>query len=323
MPQYTQITLDERRKIECWLLDPQMTYAEIGRRLCRPRQTISREVRRHGGPDAYKAASAQKRVKAARSKAGRSRMRLLTRVVMFFILEALLKAKFSPVLIARWFKENGMPISHETIYQFIYWDRRVRKGKLWQYLRHARRSRKSRPGNAEEHRGKLPNARHISERPEAAEQRLEIGHGEADTVYGPGTSCLLTLADRKSRLLFARVLPDRKADTIRKGLASIVGEARRHGILLKSLTLDNGKEFAMHELFAKHFSEGVFFGDTYSPWQRGLIEERNRALRWYFPKGTDFSKITSRQLADACLRINNRPMACLGYRTPWQVIQTA
>ena len=322
MPQYSQLTIQERRRIAIWLKeDPDVTYTQIGKWLGRPGQTIGAEVARNGGRKKYDAAKAHNRAKRKRQKAGASRRRI-SDVFTKIVVAALLHAKLSPALISRWFKQHGQALSHEAIYQFIYWDKK-QGGSLWQLLRHPRRRRKPHSRMGKDNRGKLPNAKHISDRPQASETRSELGHAEADTVYGPGTACLLTLVERKSRMLFACVMPDRTADTVRHALAGLCRRARRRGIGLKSLTLDNGKEFAMHELFVADFKEGVYFGDTHSPWQRGQIEERNRALRWYFPKRTDFSKVSQREVDQACDQINNRPMACLDYSTPMQVVRVA
>lgn len=153
-------------------------------------------------------------------------------------------------------------------------------------------------------------------------QRRRFGDWEGDTVYGRGTRhCLLTQVERKSRWLIASRLPDRRADTVAAGhiqhLSALPTTWRR------TSTLDNGKEFAAFPRVEQATGVRVFFADAYAAWQRGLNENTNGLLRRSFPKGTDFSQVSNRQLARVVHQLNNRPRKCLGYRTPAELVSYA
>ncbi len=162
----------------------------------------------------------------------------------------------------------------------------------------------------------------ISQRPAAVDRRSRFGDWEGDTVYGRNTrDCLLTQVERKSRYLIAGKIADRRASTVAERHIehfSIVPPAWR-----RTLTLDNGKEFAQFSRVEKTSRVRVFFADPYCAWQRGLNENTNGLLRRYFPKGTDFSQISHEQLAVVVDNLNNRPRKCLGYRTSTEVVQRA
>lgn len=323
-PKYTHFSFDERRKIAAWLkVKPRPSFEEMGRRLGRPGKTVSAEIKRHGGLYAYESVRAQKKAVKARLSASKQRRLLEQKPLLCQEVEARITNGESPALISHVLRLRGIILCAETIYQHIYRDRAEKHGQLNKKMMHPRSKRRAKGRILKGGRGRLKNQKPITDRPVASTERTETGHAEADTIHGPGTACLLTVVDRKSRLLFALVLPDRTAETIKDGLGKITWQAAQMGLAFKSLTIDNGKEFALHEDYGKMFPQGTFFGETHSPWQRGQIEERNRMLRWSFPKGTDFSKVTQAEVDAALHRVNNRPMACLKFSTPSQALRAA
>jgi len=321
---FTHLSIEERRRIVVALAeDPRPSMEAIGRRLGRPGKTISAEINRHGGLRAYDALRAQRKACKLRNTTGRLRRLLVLDSALCQEVEAAIMKGDSPALISRALKLRGISISAETIYEHIYRDRLEEKGRLYRKMVHPRSKRREKGRTKKSGRGKLKNQKNITERPITSTLRLEPGHVEADTIHGPGTACLLTVVDRVHRKLWSLVLPDRTADAIKLGLEKIQWQAAASGLKFKSMTIDNGKEFAHNEAYGTMFPEGTFFGDSHSPWQRGQIEERNRMLRWSFPKGTDFSKVTQEDVDAALDRINNRPMACLNYSTPNQALRAA
>jgi IS30 family transposase len=186
-------------------------------------------------------------------------------------------------------------ISATTIYRWIdaqspgTWDRYLR--------RYGKRRRGRKPGG-------MPGATRISGRPEEAEQRSACGHWEGDTVWG-SQRCggLVTLVDRKSRLVLLIPTKDRTARRVRlkvqKLFESIPAEQRR------SITFDNGKEFAEHKLLAARVEMPVFFADPYASWQRGTNENTNGLVRQFFPKGTSLQTISSRRAAHVARLLNH------------------
>jgi len=213
-----------------------------------------------------------------------------------------------------------MRISTEGVYRWLYEDATV-GGELYKHLRrcHKKRKKQRKYGSL---RGLIPNRVSIHERPPEVGLRTRIGDWEGDTVEGrKGSGGMATHVERSSRYLIATRLSDKTAETftVRSIKAfKAVPRALRH-----TLTLDNGKENARFKILEDKTGFTVFFADPYSPWQRPTNENTNGLLRQYFPKGSDFRKMTDEALAEAVQKINHRPRKCLGYRTPHQVFNSA
>ena len=238
---------------------------------------------------------------------------------------ARLEARWSPEAIAGRLKldfprTTSMRMSHEGIYRWIYVDAKT-GGSLYQCLRwrHRRRRKQRRYSSL---RAFIQGRVRISERPAAVESRRRFGDWEGDTIYGRNTrDCLLTQVERKSRYLIAGKISDRRASTV--ALRHIEHFSVMPMSWRKTLTVDNGSEFAAFSQVEQHRGVRVFFADPYCAWQRGSNENTNGLLRRYFPKGTDFSDVSHEQLAGVVETLNNRPRKCLGYRTPVEVVQRA
>jgi IS30 family transposase len=175
-------------------------------------------------------------------------------------------------------------------------------------------------------RGKRPSRRKkpdgigapIDQRPEVIEQRLRLGDWEGDTVLGPaGTGGLATLVDRKSRFTIIVKIRCKEADHVHQKLKERLrelDEQRR-----RSITFDNGTEFARCGRLEKHLGMTLYFADPGCPYQRGTNENTNGLIRQYFPKGTDFRDISHDQVRRVETLLNGRPRKCLGFRTPNEV----
>jgi IS30 family transposase len=216
--------------------------------------------------------------------------------------------------------DQRMRVSHETIYQWVYRDA-ANGGTLFEHLRrhHRRRHKQGRYGTG---RGLIPGRISITERPAIVERRARFGVWEGDSVEGAkGKGGIASLVERKSRYLLAAPLPDKSA-------AAMAGRTngalkRVPPILRKTLTVDNGKEFAAFKAIERQTGLSVYFADPYSAWQRGCNENTNGLLRQYFPKGSDLSALSRSALASAVKRLNHRPRKCLGYRSPHEVFNAA
>ena len=151
----------------------------------------------------------------------------------------------------------------------------------------------------------------LSERPAEAGGRSRPGDWEADTVVGPGAACLVTLTDRRSRLLVGGLCPAHTADAVGQAMVGALA-----GRPLASVTPDRGKEFAGHAAVTAALG-GVqfYFCQPHRPWQKPTVENTNGLIREFFPKGTDFSKVTREEVERAFRLINDRPRKVLGYRT--------
>ena len=209
---------------------------------------------------------------------------------------------------------EGIQVSHEWIYLYIYQNMQA-DGDLHTHLR-CQKKRRKRYGSYSR-RGQLKNRVSIDERPAVVDLKNRIGDWEADTVAGRQTGPrLVTLVDRKSRFTLVGLAKDKSAEAVTQTILDLI---EGHHNRVKTITYDNGKEFAGHEKIAKQSESKAYFAHPYSSWERGLNENTNGLLRQYFPKGSDFTKLTDEEVSIAMDKLNNRPRKCLGFKTPNQV----
>ena len=184
-------------------------------------------------------------------------------------------------------------------------------------MRRKQKRRKKQSGR-KVHRSHIPDRISIRNRPEAIDNRSEFGHWEGDTVEGKGhRDGIHTEVERMSRKILGekvRTITSKDTILVQKSMFQRLSERAR-----KSTTLDNGKENHNHFELNKTLSMDTYFADPYSSWQRGTNEHGNWHLRYYFPKGTDFTDVSSEELQDVINEINNRPRKILGYQTANEV----
>lgn len=289
---------------------------QIAREVERAASTVSRELKRNAnsGEDwAAKAAQAYEMAKSRRTQANESRTPLKSIQIQAYV-EAKLKEGWSPELISIRLKHEkcDVTISHEAIYQWV----REERPDLVQYLKIGGKSRRRRRGK-KCYRQKQPAApkTSINERPEHIEARQEAGHWEGDLIVSRQShAVLLHLRERKTRFSKIIKLPDAKAETAKRAIIEALGEYPP-GLIL-TLTLDNGSENALHDEFSAALNVDVYFTHPYSAWEKGTIENGNKAVRQDFPKKTDFALIANNDVLRVEDRLNNRPMKCLGGMTP-------
>lgn len=208
-----------------------------------------------------------------------------------------------------------MRISHEGIYQWVFADAKA-GGDLYQSLvRHHKRRRKHRLG----HRRRLFDGRvSITERPAIVEYRRRFGDWESDTMEGAKSSGgLATHVERKSRYLLAGKLGNKLSATYTATTLKLFSKVPK--LRIKTMTVDNGSEFAGFKEIERHTGVSVYFSDPRSPWQRGCNENINGLLRRYFPKGFDFRLASDKLIQAVVERLNHRPRKCLNYRTAYEV----
>lgn len=319
---YKQLGLQERDRIaELKCLGH--TVTEIAEVLGRSKGTISRELRRNATPAyrVYLSHRAHERAVKRKREAGQ-RPRLKNDQVVWYV-RARLAEDWSPELIAGRIGRDlpGQSISHEAIYQYIYHPGTRGREELIGSLARRHLKRKPKGVGRKERKTKIPNRVPIEERPVSADNRSRFGHWEGDSLVSrKSVSALCTLVERKSRYTMLSRLTRKSAkltrDAVIERLEPLRPKARR------TLTLDNGTENARHEEITEAIGTKCFFARPYASWQRGTIENVNGLVRRYFPKGTDFGKITDDQVAWVESRINNRPRKCLGYKTPNEVAKT-
>lgn len=311
------LRLAEREEISRGLASGQ-TIRQIACGLGRAPSTVSREVRRNGGSQGYRANRAEQRAwdRALRPKA----CRLARQAPLRWRVAQKLAQQWSPEQIAGWLKRQyptdpDMQLSHETIYRSLFIQARgVLKKELMAHLRTKRQLRQAKGGVTKCGLGQIVDTVSIRERPAEAEDRAVPGHWEGDLLCGANHSYMVTLVERASR--FAMLLKVPGSDT-----ATVVGALTRHigklpAELRRSLTWDRGHEMAAHKAFTVATDVQVYFCDPRSPWQRGSNENTNGLLRQYFPKGTDLSTFSQAHLNKIALRLNQRPRKTLGFESP-------
>ena len=287
--------------------------------LKRAPSTVSREIARHGGRQAYRADAADR---AAWTFARRpKRCRLATHGRLRRAVVRKLRLQWSPEQISGWLKDeypdaHDMQISHETIYRSLFIQARgVLKKELQGHLRTRRTLRRSRTATLrKQSRGQIVDAISISERPAEIEDRAIPGHWEGDLISGMNNSYIATLVERHSRFVMLVKVNDKSSPAVVKALIKQVRHLPKQ--LRKSLTWDRGLEMAQHRDFTIATDVEVYFCDPRSPWQRGTNENTNRLLRQYFPKRSDLSEHSQAELNKVALRLNQRPRKTLKFRCP-------
>ncbi len=316
MANYAQLSPQER----CYInerLRVGNSRRDIAQVLGRCPATISREVRRNRSERVYRWQAAQRL--ADERKAGKRRCVRHTEAVKADV-RAGLKAGWSPEQVAGRRRHQGEGgVSHETIYRHI-WRDKADGGDLHTFLRHTPKKRSKRYGK-KDFRGRIPHRVDISERPAVVDARTRFGDWEGDTVVGKGRrGALVTLAERKSRLVLARSVPNKTKAHTAAALTTMLDGLQT---LVAKITYDNGREFSDHAPVSEATGSAAYFARPYHSWERGSSEHSNGPLRQYFPKSMAFDGITQLQVDEAVARINNRPRKCRGYLTPIEVLKIA
>ena len=293
--------------------------------LGRAPSTISRELKRNTRRnEEYSAAKAEKRYRMRRKNCCRQR-KLKDPAIKSLVKRLFLEQQWSPEQIDHRLKleENVIQVSYSTIYRSIYMGD-LENGKLShgnrgvvRKLRHHGKTRHKK--GYEEARGKIKISHPIEERPLEAQLRSELGHWEADTVAGKtGSSCLITLADRKSRFLLGKRVSRKVAAEVEEGMIALLISLPLE--LRRSITPDRGKEFGTHCAISAALNNIPFyFPKPHSPWERGTSENTNGLIREYCPKSIDMDLYAEDYFANFIDKMNHRPRKCLDWKSPAEV----
>ena len=301
------LTQDERYHIY-HLLKGNESVSSIARELGRSKSTISEEIKRNSGGRGHRPQQAHEMAKNRASASHKGALKMKGELLEE--IEDMIRRDWSPEQIAGFLCGKGISIHHESIYRFIYDDQK-HGGDLYKHLRRANKIYKKRYGS-KDNRGKIKNRRDIDERPEEANQRQEAGHFEGDTVKdSTNNRSIVTLVDRKTKLTLTASVDSLHADVVSQAIISTLACIAP---CVKTITLDNGREFADHESFAQALGAEVFFAKPYHSWERGT----NGLLRQYFPKRKVLFERDPISLIHAETLLNNRPRKSLGYKTPIQ-----
>jgi len=311
---YKHLTQEERYSIERMRKAgyQQNTIAEL---LDRDEGTISREIRRNSGGRGYRskqagAMAAERRLKSRKAKKFTSEVQ---QSVEYYVRE-----DYSPEQVTGFMRRQGeATVSHERIYQHIYADYKA-GGDLHKHLRQRRKRRKRRLGRPD-NRGVIVGRVSIDERPASVDSKYYYGDWEGDLIVGgQHEGAVLTLAERKTQLCLMYPLDGKRSDEVQAAMIEVlqpfIGKIR-------SITLDNGKEFAGHEGVSEALGTQVYFAHPYSYWERGLNENTNGLIRVNLKKGTSLLGLTIEECNQIADKLNDRPRKTLGYVAPIELYQ--
>lgn len=290
----------------------------IAKALGRSPNTVANELKRNSYQDGRYVATRAKQKAYVRRKYAKYQGKKIQEdgaLRAFIILK--LSERWNPDEIAGYLKANpsvGLYASKTAIYEWL----RSEWGQQYCPLLYSKRYRKKPRKQNKTDRVMIPDRTSITERPLAALDRMEPGHCEYDSIVSSkrsgSTAALAVLTERSSRLVRATLVPNLKPKPFARTVTGLT-----NGLRVRTLTTDNGIENRQHTLVTKKTGAPVFFTDPYSSWQKGSVENANRMLRHYFPKGTDFATVSQTAVDEALARINNKPRRILGYKSSLQV----
>lgn len=323
MNTYRRLRQDERETVSQGLAMG-LKIRDIAKSLGRSPSSISREIARNGVTGStYRAFHAQQRADDETQKHHRVRKIESNPPLSAIIFEKLTR-RWSPEQIARHLRQSyptdrTMQVSHETIYTYIYLQPRGELRRLLaRQLRHRKKHRQRR-GTVKDRRGSIQDMISIDERPPEVADRTVPGHWEGDLIMGKwNRTALGTLVERTTRAVILVPLTGKDATDVREAFEFELKDLPEQ--MRCSMTYDQGKEMAEHRLFTANTKMVVYFAHPHSPWERGTSENTNMLVRDFFPKGTDFSKVTRRDIKYVQGLLNERPRKKLNWRTPDEVL---
>ena len=305
---YKQLTSEQRYTISV-LLQNRTKQKEIAKAINVSPSTVSREIRRNSGVRGrYNWETAQ--ANAVQTKRKKPGNHSINKEVMEEARHLLVTEQWSPEQISGVLVKDGKYISHETIYRMIRKDK-AEGGTLYKHCRH-KLKRRARPVGGR--RISIPNRTSISERPAEVDGK-RFGDFEMDTIVGRRNhGAIVTLIERSTSMLFMRKLKKGKnAKDLARTVIHLLSPFKEH---VKSITTDNGTEFACHEMIGKSLGVTIYFADPYASWQKGAIENANGLIRQYVPKTEMFEHVSHQQITKYSKKINIRPRKKLEFKTP-------
>ena len=314
MQKYKQLTYEQRCQIYA-LNKSGKGQKDIAILIGVSQSTISRELKRNSGKRGYRFKQAHSLASARRAAKVKTPKMTIENISL---IEAKLQEDWSPEQISGWLRVNlNIFISHETIYQYIWLDKK-NGGLLFQHLRCAQKKYKK-CSKLKDQRGQIKNRISINERPIVVDSKARVGDWEIDTMIGKGhKGALVTIVERKFGYTLAAQVNSKKAEDVTRATINMLLPYKS---LVHTITADNGKEFAYHEHIAQALNAKVYFANPYCSWERGLNENTNGLLRQYFPKSTNLKLVTQNEVLAAVEKLNTRPRKRLNYNSPKQLFE--
>jgi transposase, IS30 family len=308
------LTLEQRYDIESYLQD-EFSQSDIAEFLGKSKSVISREISRNCDirNGKYRACLAQRKTEE-RHKNKPKKVRFTPSIQAH--IDTNLGLKYSPEQIAGDAAKKGIPcVSIERIYQYIWLDKK-QGGNRYKDLRSKGKKYRKR-GSKKDNRGQIVGKVNISERPSIVEEKTRIGDLEIDLIIGKDhKGALLTINDRANGMLKMRKIEAKEALLVEAAAIEMIQDWKA---FLKTITSDNGKEFARHKNIATALEIDYYFARPYHSWERGANENLNGLVRQYFPKGTSFEDITEQQVKDVQEALNTRPRKRFGFQSPQEI----
>jgi len=310
---YQQLSQHERYTMTA-LLKTGLSRSAVARAMGRHKSTISRELRRNLRPAGHYAASVAHSYATARrrrTRRGSNFTKEQWRIVLHLI-----RLDFSPEQVADTIKTFfGFSMSHETMYQYLLYDKK-RGGSLYKHLRIVPKRRRKRY-NSHDSRGRLAGKRMIQDRPVEIDSRSAVGHWEGDTVIGGDRHhCIVTLVERKTGFVIIKKIRARTVEEVNKACIDAIHE---HGMKFISITFDNGTEFHGYKQLEELFPVICYFANPYHSWERGTNENTNGLIRQYIPKKSCMKNLSQASCDRIAYKLNTRPRKRLGFKTPYEV----
>ena len=301
---YKQLTSEQRSQIFA-LLQRKSPRKEIARIVGISQSTLSRELKRNGSPSGkyvwFKAHDkAMERRKRSASNAA------LSPGLVWRIKQTIIEEQWSPRQISGVLKKEGVSVSHQSIYNIIHADA---TGELASHTRHTLKYRHSPKCKA----SPIAYRTSIHQRPKEANGK-RFGDFEMDLIVDHYNHAILTIVERSTNMLFMTRLPHgKKSEPLAREVRRLLLPYRKH---IKTITTDNGPEFAAHKMITEYLGTIVYFADPYASWQKGTIENTNKLIRQYIPKQANFDDFTDKKIVNIQKKINRRPRQKLNFQTP-------
>ena len=311
----THFSYEERVKIETYL-DDELGVRAIARKLCRPKSSVSDEIKRNTKRGKYTAKKAQLNAYLRYYRARHQHLKVVMNMTLKKFVDQKLKLFWSPEGIAgrATHVERHLPsLGKDAVYAYVF---SVYGRNLEQFLWYRGKKRKPRI-----QRSSIDGRTFIDDRPKSVANRRFFGDWEADFIVSGkrGSGALLVLVERKSRYVIMVKLLDRKVATINLVLDRLIG-AQLH---VRSVTIDNDICFRHHRQMSEILHAPVFFCHPYHSWEKGQVEKMNQLIRRFIPKGANIAKVSEKKIAWVQEILNGRPYKCLGFYTPAEVVATS
>lgn len=311
---YSHITKTERREIAL-LIEKEYSFRNIARMLKRGPNTISREINQNSVKGVYDPLKADHKVYVKRKYSKYQGMKIVEDSQLKSYVEEKIKEDWSPEEVAGRLKKVDKHIKYASrgaVYKFIY---SVYGRLLEQHLRYKGKRKK---GRKREKVTQLKNRVFIEERPKIVAKKERFGDWEGDFIVSnkTGRGVLIVLYERKAMYVVIKRLMTHSCDIVNQYVKEMTGGF----VCFNSLTIDNDISFRRHEELSELLGAPIYFCHPYHSWEKGGVENINKLIRQYIPRGSDISRYSDRYIREIETKLNNRPRKSLGYKTPLEVM---